>query len=152
MPEVLDFVNGRSVRRGTDSSADLQPSIPEQEAKPRPKAKPKPKPKGGESLLPSWLTGPVKGLQNDLTYEFKQLRKNPIGSGLRLLDNVVGRGPTAGPMGFAGSQALTGVAGAADNIQRMGYSAFQRMTGAKKAVGGLGDLYGSLELEGESQS
>jgi hypothetical protein len=121
MPEVLDFVNGRPVRRGTDSSADLLPSVPEEEARPKPKAKgkqkPKPKPKP---------KNPVQQLQNDLLYEFNQLRKNPIGGALNMADRFVGRGPTAGPMGFIGSQALTGVAGAADNIQRMGYSMWQR--------------------------
>ena len=126
MPATIRIINGKPTIVGTDSSADLQPSVAEEQAKPKPRPKGKQRPRPPQKNF-------VQQLQNDLAYEFKQLRRNPIGGVLNMVDRFVGRGPTAGPMGFIGSQALTGVAGAADNIQRMGYSAFQRMSGAKQA-------------------
>jgi hypothetical protein len=128
MAEVLDFVNGRPVRRGTDSSADLQPSVPEEQAKPKAKPKPKarPKPKGF-----------FEQLQNDLTYEFKQIRQDPVRSVMRAVGNAapVAAGMALGlrsPIGTARPGMAAG-AGVADNALRMGYSAFQRLTGAKQA-------------------
>ncbi len=126
MPEVLDFVNGRPVRRGTDSSADLQPSIPEEQAKPRPRPKPRRKPKGF-----------LEQLQNDLTYEFNQIRQDPVRSVMRAVGNAapVAAGMALGmrsPVGTARPGMVAG-AGVADNALRMGYSAFQRLTGAKQA-------------------
>ena len=126
MPEVLDFVNGKPVRRGTDSSADLQPSIPEEQEKPKAKPKPKRRPKGF-----------LEQLQNDITYEFNQLQRDPVRSVMRAVGAAapVAAGMALGmrsPVGTARPGMIAG-AGAADNALRMGYSAFQRMTGSKKA-------------------
>lgn len=138
MPEVLDFVNGRPVRRGTDSSADLQPSIPEEQAKPRPRPKPRRKPKGF-----------LEQLQNDLTYEFNQLRQDPVRSVMRAVGNAapVAAGMALGmrsPVGTARPGFVAG-AGAADNALRMGYSAFQRLTGAKQADPSRGAIGQALD-------
>ncbi len=115
MPVVLDYVNGKPVRRGTpDSSADLQPSVAEEQAKPKAKPKPKPKPKPPEKNF-------LQQLQNDITYEFNQARKDPAKAVLRALPSIV-RGPG---LNLTRMGAVP-VAGAIDNAARMGYSMWQR--------------------------
>lgn len=149
MPEVLDFVNGRPVRRGTDSSADLQPSIPEEQAKPKPKAKYKPKPKPKPPPKKNFL----QQLQNDLSYEFNQARRDPVKAVMRAVGNAapVAAGMALGmrsPVGTARPGMVAG-AGVADNALRMGYSAFQRLTGAKQADPSRGMFGQALDLSAD---
>jgi hypothetical protein len=126
MPSVIEIVNGKPVVVGTDSAADLQPTVSAtQDTRPkRKRAKPKPK-------------NFFQQLQNDVAYEFKEIRRDPVRSIGRALGNAV---PAAARM-------VTGIqpnplvpnpvpvigAGVADNVFRMGYSALQRMGGAKQA-------------------
>jgi hypothetical protein len=128
MPATIRIVNGKPTLVGVDSSADLQPSVPEEQAKPKAKPKPKARPKS---------KGFFEQLQNDLTYEFKQIRQDPVRSVMRAVGNAapVAAGMALGlrsPIGTARPGMAAG-AGVADNALRMGYSAFQRMTGAKQA-------------------
>ena len=138
MPAVIRIVNGKPTIVGTDSSADLQPSIPEEQAKAKPKAKPKPKPKGF-----------LQQLQNDITYEFNQIRQDPVRSVMRAVGNAapVAAGMALGmrsPVGTARPGMVAG-AGVGDNALRMGYSAFQRLTGAKQADPSRGVLGQALD-------
>ena len=72
MPATIRIINGKPTIVGTDSSADLQPSVAEEQAKPKPRPKGKQRPRPPQKNF-------VQQLQNDLAYEFKQLRRNPIG-------------------------------------------------------------------------
>lgn len=127
MPATIKIVNGKPVIVGTDSSADLQPSVPEENTK----RKPRPPARRRRRL------NPFQQLVNDVTYEFRQARRDPVRSLQRLAGNTV---PTALRMAtglqtnpFGGGEALATGAGVADNALRMGYAAFQRMRGQKQA-------------------
>lgn len=136
MPTAIRMVNGKPTVVGTDTADDLRPSVPEEETKP----KPKPKGKGKGKPKPK---NPVQQLQNDLLYEFNQLRKNPIGHALMRLDAFAPSGPSMNPVSVADKQAMVGVAGAADNIQRMGYSMWQyvqKRPQADPSKGAVGQL------------
>lgn len=121
MPSQIVIRNGKPVVVGTDSSADLQPTVPENLAPP-PKPKPRPKPKGF-----------FEQLGNDIRYEFNQIRKDPVRSLVRGARSVAPEilKPMTGALPFQPSPAIGGLA-AMDSAMRMGYSAFQRF-GQKKA-------------------
>jgi hypothetical protein len=122
MPATIKIINGKPTIVGTDSSADLQPSVPEEDAKP------KPRPPARRRRL-----NPFQQLVNDATYEFRQARRDPVRSMMRLAGNV---NPAMTRVAFGNvnaPQMLAGPVGVADNALRMGYSAYQRMRGAKQA-------------------
>jgi hypothetical protein len=135
MPATIKIVDGKPVIVGTDSSADLQPSVPEEDAKR------KPRPPARRRQL-----NPFQQLVNDATYEFRQARRDPVRSLVRLAKT--GLEKTLNPTALLFSPTLrldTGVSrwgqrvgtravvGVTDNALRMGYSAYQRSRGARRA-------------------
>jgi len=124
MPTSIRIINGKATIVGTDSSADLLPSVPQEDTK----AKPKPRPAARRRPL-----NPFQQLANDVTYEFRQARRDPVRSMMRLARNV---NPAMTRVAFGNvnaPQMLAGPVGVADNALRMGYSAYQRSRGAKRA-------------------
>lgn len=160
MPTEVVFENGQFRVKGSDTSEDLRPTVPEDWAPPKPKKR---KPPAAADR------GMFDKLGNDIKYEANQLRANP-GRSLMRLGQTLGlmeSGPPVRTMedlvrrradqfrqspsgrGNAGtSLMLLPLVSMGATIARMGFSGAQKAAGAKRAdasAGAVGAFIDSAE-------